>query len=74
MLEQREGQGELGAVEGPLRLSDDDGIETAAGGAQELEEPGGLGPPLPGKGPRLPDVEELGDDPAARPSMGSRST
>lgn len=66
MLEQRERQGELGAVEGALRLSDGHGVEATVGGAEELEEPGGLGPALPGKGPGLPYVEELGDDRAAR--------
>jgi hypothetical protein len=66
VLEQREGQGELRAVERTLRFADGHGLEAPVGGGQELEELGGLGPTLPGEGPGLPDIEELGDDCAAR--------
>jgi hypothetical protein len=65
VLEQREGQGKLRAVEGTLRLSDGYGLKASVRGAQELEEPRGLGPAFPGEGPGLPDVEELGHDLAA---------
>jgi hypothetical protein len=65
VLEQRERQGELGAVEGPLRLPDNDTLEAAGWGAKELQEPGCLRPAFPGERPRLPDVEELDKDLAA---------
>lgn len=65
VLEQREGQGELRAVESSLRLPDRYCLEASVGGAKELEEPGGFGSALPREGPGLPDIEELGDDRAA---------
>lgn len=65
VLEQWEGQGELRAVERTLRLADGYGLKASVRRAQELEEPRGLGPALPGEGPGLPDVEELSYDLAA---------
>lgn len=74
MLEQREGQRELRAVERALGLPDHDGVEASVGGAQEPEEPAGLRSALPGKGARLSDVEELGNDLPARRFDELRST
>ena len=60
--EDGEGEPELVAVEGALRLADHDGVELSLRIAEGLEEAGGLGPALPREGTRLPDVEELLDD------------
>jgi len=62
MLEQRESQGELRAVEGALRLPDGHRLEPTIRGAQEFEEPRGFRPALPRKEAGQPDVEELRDD------------
>ena len=69
MGEQREGVAELVAVERPLRLPHDDGIEAAVGIGQCREERAGLGPPLGRDGAGLVDVEELGDDLPPRGSI-----
>ncbi len=66
VLEQREREREMGAVERALRLPDNDRIEASVGGAQKLQEPLGLRPALPRKGAGLSDLEELRHDLAAR--------
>ena len=47
--EQREDQAELVAVEGPVWLADDDGVEAAVGCLQRGQERVGLGAPFPGQ-------------------------
>ena len=64
--EHREREPELVAVERPLRLADDDGVEPAVRVAEGVEEPGGFGAALPRQRAGLADVEELGDDLAVR--------
>jgi hypothetical protein len=65
--EDREGEAELVAVEGPVRLADDDGVEPALGVPEVIEEPGRLGSTLPRDRPTVADVEVVGHDlPAGR--------
>jgi len=66
VLEQREGEGELGPVEGPLGLPDYHGLEAPIRIPEGLQQARSLGSPLPWERPRLPHVEELGDDHARR--------
>lgn len=47
VAEDGEREPELVAVERPLRLADDDGVEAPGGIAERVEESGGLGSPLP---------------------------
>nr|WP_258574421.1 hypothetical protein [Actinomadura parmotrematis] len=66
VLEDREGQAVLVAVEGALRLADDHGLIAAIGIGQFGQQGGGVRAPLPGDRAGLVDVEELRDDlPAA---------
>nr|WP_285584447.1 hypothetical protein [Herbidospora sp. NBRC 101105] len=64
VLEDREGQAILVAVEGPMRLTDDHRLEAAIAVPQGRQERRRAGTTLPGDRARLVDVEELGDDPA----------
>nr|WP_229811259.1 hypothetical protein [Streptosporangium pseudovulgare] len=67
VLEDREGQAVLVAVERPMRLADHHGLEPAARVAQLGQQGRGPRTPLPGDRAGLVDVEELGDDlPAPR--------
>jgi hypothetical protein len=69
--ENREGIAELIAVERPLRLPHDYGLEAAAGVGQGREERGRLRPSLRRDRAGLVDVKELGDDlPAMRLDQG----
>jgi len=63
--EDREGVAELVAVERPLRLPHDHGLEPATGIGKGVKQSAGLGPALGRDGTGLIDVEELGDDPPA---------
>ncbi|KHD77179.1 hypothetical protein MB27_12040 [Actinoplanes utahensis] len=60
--EDGERHAELAAVEGALRLTDDHGLEVAAGAFDGFEQAGRFRPPLPRQDAGEPDVEELGDD------------
>nr|WP_063813168.1 hypothetical protein [Herbidospora daliensis] len=64
VLEDREGQAVLVAVEGPMRLTDDHRFEAAITVPESRQESRRAGTTLPGDRTRLVDVEELGDDPA----------
>nr|WP_231509185.1 hypothetical protein [Streptosporangium roseum] len=67
MLEDREGQAVLVAVEGPMRLADHHGLEAALRIAQLGQQRRSLRTALPRDRAGLVHVEELGDDlPAAR--------
>ena len=60
--EDGEGEAELVAIEGPLRLTDHDAVEAAIGVGQRVKEASTLRAPLPRQGPRRSQVEELIDD------------
>jgi hypothetical protein len=62
VLEDREGEAELVAVERAVRFSDDHGIETSAGVSEGVQEACRLGPALPWDRPTVADVEVLSDD------------
>jgi len=65
VLEDGIGEGELVAVEGALRLTDDHRVEPALGVAQRGQQSAGLRAALPGQRAAVGDVEVLGDDHAA---------
>ena len=60
--EHGEGEPELVAVEGALRLADHDGIEAPGRVAERLQQSVRLGPPLPWQRSAVADVEVLLDD------------
>ncbi|HZU72603.1 MAG TPA: hypothetical protein VE990_07505 [Acidimicrobiales bacterium] len=63
--EDREGETELVAVEGPGGLTDDDRLEATVHPGQRFQQGGRLGSALPRQGAGAADVEVLGDDDAA---------
>jgi hypothetical protein len=64
--EHREREPKLVAVEGTLRLSDDNGVPAPLRIAERVEQTRRLGPALPRQRARLADVEVLRNDLAAR--------